>query len=81
MAAAPSNAELKIILEGLREHAQENDIRIIEKLTAVDTKVTLINGRVRKLEKAKYIATGAFLMFSIFVAPIVVEWFKKVFLG
>ena len=79
--SSPTNGELAVMIEGI--HGEIRNIQsvnvtahqnMMKELTEVKVQATLTNGRLRKNEKAVFIAYGALIILNILFVPVIVNF-------
>lgn len=71
----PTNAALAVMLDGLNDQFQLFRTDNKEAHDAILEKVTMTNGRVTKLEQAKWMLYGGWVVVTVILVPLAVAYF------
>lgn len=78
---SPTNGELAVMIEGI--HSEIRNVQsantsshnsMMKELTEVKVQATMTNGRLRKNEKAVFIAYGALIILNVLFVPIILHF-------
>lgn len=75
----PTNRELKIVLDSLKDHINEKIGDVQGDLSEINDRVKTTNGRVKTLELWKSFLLGAWAVTTAFVIPLIIYvWIQNV---